>query len=69
MLMNRYQAAVDDLLAKVRATQTENIIKAGAMIAECVANGGNIYLSSICHGIEKDLIYRGGGPIFYKQYS
>ncbi len=69
MLMNRYQAAVDDLLAKVRATQTENIIKAGAMIAESVANGGNIYLSAICHGIEKDLIYRGGGPIFYKQFS
>lgn len=69
MLMNRYQAAVDDLFAKIRTTQTENIIKAGNMIAESVANGGNIYLSAICHGIEKDLIYRGGGPIFYKQFS
>ena len=29
MLMDRYQKAVDDLFAKVRATQTENIIKAG----------------------------------------
>ena len=69
MLMNRYQAAVDELFAKVRATQTENIKKAGEMIAESVANGGNIYLSAICHGIDKDLIYRGGGPIFYKAFS
>ena len=69
MLMNRYQAAVDKLFAKVRSTQTENIIKAGEMIAESVANGGNIYLSAICHGIEMDLIYRGGGPIFYKRLN
>ena len=68
MLMNRYQQAVDDLFAKVRATQTENIIKAGEMIAECVANGGGVFLSKICHSIENDLIYRGGGPIFYKRF-
>ena len=69
MLMNRYQAAVDELFAKVRNTQTENIINAGEMIAESVANGGNIYLSAICHGIEMDLLYRGGGPIFYKRLN
>ncbi len=69
MLMERYRAAVDELFAKVRDTQTENIIKAGEMIAESVANGGNIYLSKICHEIENDLIYRGGGPIFYKHFS
>ncbi|MBQ8642079.1 MAG: sugar isomerase domain-containing protein [Clostridia bacterium] len=69
MLMERYQKAVDDLFAKVRATQTENIIKAGTMVAESVANGGCIFLSGICHSIEMDLIYRGGGPIFYKHFS
>ena len=26
-------------------------------------------MSGICHNIEKDLIYRGGGPIFYKEYE
>ncbi len=61
--------AVDALLAKVRDTQTENIIKAGNLIAESVANGGCIYLSGIVHGIELDLIYRGGGPIFYKHFT
>lgn len=69
MLMERYQAAIDELFAKVRSTQTENIIKAGNMVAESVANGGCIFLSSICHSIENDLIYRGGGPIFYKHFS
>lgn len=69
ILMERYQKAVDELLAKVRATQTENIIKAGTLIADSVASGGKIILSGICHSIENDLIYRGGGPIFYKHYK
>ena len=68
-LMHRYQKAVDDLFAKVRDTQTETIIKAGTMIAEAVANGGKVYLNDICHSIEMDLIYRGGGPIFYKHFD
>ena len=42
MLMHRYQKAVDELFAKVRETQTETIIKAGKMIAECVAGGGRV---------------------------
>ena len=69
MLLDRYHERVDQLLEQVRTTQRENIIKAGEMIAETVANGGNVYLSGICHSIENDLIYRGGGPIFYKHFS
>lgn len=68
-LMKRYQQAVDDLFRKVRDTQTETIIRAGEMIADTVANGGKIYLNDICHSIEMDLIYRGGGPIFYKKFK
>lgn len=68
-LMKRYQKAVDDLFQKVRDTQTETIIKAGGMIADAVANGGKIYLNDICHSIEMDSIYRGGGPIFYKKFK
>jgi len=68
-LMHRYQKAVDDLFAKVRDTQTETIIKAGNLIADAVANGGKVYLNDICHSIEMDLIYRGGGPIFYKKFN
>ncbi len=68
-LVKRYQAAVDDLFCKVRDTQSENIQKAGELVASVVENGGNVYLSRICHAIENDLIYRGGGPIFYKHFS
>jgi uncharacterized phosphosugar-binding protein len=69
MLLDRYRDAIDDLFKKVRDTQTENIIKAGETVAESVANGGCIFLSSICHSMEMDSIYRGGGPIFYKHFS
>jgi len=69
MLLDRYNETIDALIHKVRTTQKENIIKAGEMIAETVANGGNVYLSSICHSIENDVIDRGGGPIFYKHFS
>jgi len=69
VLMERYQKAVDDLFAKVRETQTETIIKAGELIAQKVSKGGKIVLHKICHNIESDLIYRGGGPIFYKKYE
>ncbi len=68
-LMHRYQQAVDELLAKVRNTQTDAIIKAGEIIANSVATGGKIYLDNICHSIEMDFIYRGGGPIFYKKFK
>ena len=68
-LMMRYRKAVDELFEKVRNTQTENIVNAGEMIAESVSKGGKIILSDICHSIENDLIYRGGGPIFYKHYD
>ena len=69
MLLDRYNQAIDELIAKVRTTQRENIIRAGEMIADTVAGGGNVYLSKICHEIENDCIYRGGGPIFYRHFS
>lgn len=69
MLMHRYQKAVDNLFAKVRETQTETILKAGELIAQRVAAGNKIYLAEICHKIQHDLIYRGGGPIFYKAFD
>lgn len=69
MLIDRYHEAVESLLKTVRETQRENIIKAGELVANAVENGGRIYLGHIVHGIEMDLIYRGGGPIFYKEYK
>ena len=69
MLIDRYHEAVDNLLKTVRETQRENIIKAGEIVAEAVEQGHKIYLGRIVHYMEMDLIYRGGGPIFYKEYK
>ena len=69
MLLERYWQAVDGLLEKIRSTQWENIERAGIAVANAVMSGGNVYLHRIVHGIEYDLIYRGGGPIFYKPFS
>ena len=69
MLLDKYNERLDQLIEKVRTTQRDNIITAGHMIAETIEKGGNVYLSKICHEIENDLIYRGGGPIFYKHFS
>ena len=69
MLIDRYHEAVESLLKTVRETQRENIIKAGELVANAVENGGKIYLGHIVHGLEMDLIDRGGGPIFYKEYK
>lgn len=69
MLLESYWDHVDSLYEKIRTTQRENIIKAGRMVADSVCSGGCVFLSRICHGVQYDLIYRGGGPIFYKEFS
>jgi uncharacterized phosphosugar-binding protein len=69
MLIERYQSAVFELLNKAKETQKDAVKKAARIIATAAESGKKIYLSGICHNIEKDLIYRGGGPIFYKEYE
>ena len=69
MLVDRYYDAVKALLEKARTTQDDAIYKAADVIATAVESGKKVYLSRICHQIEHDLIYRGGGPFFYKEYK
>lgn len=69
MILDDYQKRVDQLFDQVKTTQRENIITAGKMIAETIDAGGNIYLSGICHSIERDLFNRGGGPAFYRIFQ
>lgn len=68
-LVKRYQEAIADVMKTVRETQADNILKAADIVAKAVESGKKIYLSGIVHGIQLDLIYRGGGPIFYKEYK
>ena len=67
-LLERYRQAIRDLCENVD-TRCENIVKAGEMIAESVANGGAIHLSNIAHHIQHDLIGRGGGLALYKHFN
>ena len=67
--MERYQEAALELLGKVRTTQKDVIRKAGEMVAEAAEHGQKIYFTRVVHGIEHDLISRGGGPIFYQEYK
>ena len=69
MILDDYQKRVDQLFEHVKTTQRENIIAAGKMITDTLQNGGNIYLSEICHSIQNDLIDRGGGPFFYRPFQ
>ena len=69
MLMDRYQEAIVAVLDRVKSTQREALIRAGEIVADAVEHGGKIYLNKIVHGIEGDLFYRGGGPMFYRLYK
>ncbi len=68
-LVERYQDSILKVVEKIRETQKENILKAGEIVAKAAEAGKKIYLGRIVHYIEHDLIYRGGGPIFYKEYK
>ena len=68
MILDDYQNRVDQLFTQIKQTQRENIIKAGKMIADTIDEGGNIYLSGLCHSIEMALFHRGGGPAFYRTF-
>lgn len=69
MLIDRYQDAIDQLYKKIKATQQDAIIKAGELIAETVNNGGCIHIFDTGHIINSELIYRGGGLLFYKEFK
>ena len=68
-LVERYQEAIADVMKMVRETQMDNIIKAGEIVAKAAESGKKVYLGKVVHYIEKDLISRGGGPIFYREYK
>ena len=67
MLIDRYWEHVDELYGRVRATQKENMVAAGKLIAEAVANGACVHIHDSGHIIDSELIYRGGGLILYKK--
>jgi len=67
MLIDRYWEHIDDLYNRVKSTQKGNMIAAGKLIAEAVANGACVHIHDSGHIIDSELIYRGGGLILYKK--
>ncbi|MBR0142607.1 MAG: sugar isomerase domain-containing protein [Clostridia bacterium] len=68
-LLERYQDRVEELIHTVRETQHDNIKAAGRLMAESIENGGVIFVSPVVHGADGDVLYRGGGPLFYKRFN
>ena len=67
MLRDRFYGAIDDLYARIRETQNENISKTAALVAETAARGGGIHVFDTGHIISQELIGRAGGFVMYKQ--
>lgn len=69
MLLDKYQQTIDELYVKIKSTQRDAIIAAGNMIADTVKNGGCVHIFDTGHIINSELIYRGGGLLFYKEFK
>lgn len=69
MLIDRYYDAIKNLLEKAKTTQEKAMNEVADVIVEAVTNGKKVYFGAICHSTQQDIMYRGGGPIFYKEYK
>lgn len=68
-LLHEYFAAIDALYAKIRETQADAIEAAANVIADAVANGGNVYIYDTGHLINSELLNRAGGPVFMRKFG
>lgn len=69
MVGKRYLKTLHELLDRIGDTQTENIEKAGEMMAKCWANGGAVFITEMGHGTAAELSNRAGGLFAIHQFS
>ena len=69
MLGARYVEAIRALLDRIGAEQTENIGKAGAMIADCWASGGAVFIADMGHGVASEMTGRAGGLMALRRFG
>ena len=69
MLLDTYNQYVDELIAKVRTTQRENIITAGKIMADTIAEGKCIHIHDTGHIINSELVNRGGGLFALRSFK
>jgi uncharacterized phosphosugar-binding protein len=60
---HKYLQTVRDLLARIEQTQLEKIEQAAGVIADAIADGGNLFATGVVHSALpiQDIFYRGGG--------
>lgn len=69
MLIDRYHERINQQVKTVESTQREYCLKAGMLVADCVKKGGCVHVFDTGHIIDSELIYRGGGLLFLKQFK
>lgn len=65
-LLERYTERINKQMEIVETTQKETIIAVGNAMAECVKNGGHVYVYDTGHIINSELVERGGGLMLLK---
>ena len=65
----KFYEAIENLYAKIRATQGDNIEAAGKMIADTIAGGGCIAIYDTGHLINSELLNRAGGPVYIRRFN
>jgi len=69
MLGKRYLETTHSLLDRIGAEQIAKIQEAGAMIAECWASGGAVFITEMGHGVASELTNRAGGLMGLKHLN
>ena len=66
MLIDQYNQAIDELIAKVRHSQRDAILSTAELITQSVLGGGAVHIYDTGHIIDSELIERGGGLMLLK---
>lgn len=66
---SKFYNAIDELYAKIRNTQSDNIEAAGKMIADTIEKGGCIAIYDTGHLINSELLNRAGGPVYVRRFN
>lgn len=67
--MDDYHKRINQQVKLVEESQRENCLAAGKLIAESVQEGGAAHVFDTGHIIDSELIFRGGGLLFLKQFK
>lgn len=68
MIKEKLFDSIEKLQRTIRETQTENIEKAAALMADSVASGGAVHLYDTGHIIDSEMYNRAGGLVLMRRF-